>query len=188
MDRNHMLATAPPSAAPRDPDASQITTPASPQSAAHAQIPVQRVPSISGPFPPSYSQAHDSSVPTSLPATLHTSSHNERDVMLPPLSTVTRGQGLRDVNGFQQKPSSASGWPSLSPLGLPTTAKIDSPSTMDLDTGSNSVNSATSPDRYGDGRAPSVNLDDPDVRLAAEALGDLRAGMYHPDQRLPLTC
>lgn len=97
--------------------------------------------------------------------------------MLPPLSTVTRGQGLRDVNGFQQQLPTASGWPSLSPLGLPPTAKTDSPSTMDLDTGSNSVNSATSPDRYGDGRAPSVNLDDPDVRLAAEALGDLRAGM-----------
>jgi hypothetical protein len=50
---------------------------------------------------------------------------------------------------------------------------------MDLDTGTNSVNSNASPDRYdryGDGRAPSVNLDDPDVRLAAEALGDLRAG------------
>ena len=47
---------------------------------------------------------------------------------------------------------------------------------MDLDTGSNSVAGTASPDRYLDGRAPSVNLDDPDVRLAAEALGDLRAG------------
>jgi hypothetical protein len=35
---------------------------------------------------------------------------------------------------------------------------------MDLDVGSN-------------GRASSVSLDDPDVRMAAEALGDLRAGM-----------
>ena len=36
----------------------------------------------------------------------------------------------------------------------------------------NGIFSAASP-----GRAGSVNLDDPDVRLAAEALGDLRAGM-----------
>jgi hypothetical protein len=36
--------------------------------------------------------------------------------------------------------------------------------------------SAVSPDGRLDGRAGSVNIDDPDVRLAAEALGDLRAG------------
>lgn len=53
--------------------------------------------------------------------------------------------------------------------------RSDSPATtMDLD-GSNSVTSAPSPDRYNSNN--SVNLDDPDVRLAAEALGDLRAGM-----------
>jgi hypothetical protein len=59
---------------------------------------------------------------------------------------------------------------------------------MDFDIGSNSVNSAASPDRYGDGRAPSVNLDDPDVRLAAEALGDLRAGKntFIGDGRAPV--
>lgn len=54
----------------------------------------------------------------------------------------------------------------------------DSPARMDLDTSSNSVASAASPDRFLDGRASSVSLDDPDVRLAAEALGDLRAGRF----------
>ncbi|KAI0097303.1 transcription factor Opi1-domain-containing protein [Nemania sp. FL0031] len=38
-----------------------------------------------------------------------------------------------------------------------------------------STSSAASPDRLLDGRASSVSLDDPDVRMAAEALGDLRA-------------
>ncbi|KAI1147988.1 transcription factor Opi1-domain-containing protein [Nemania diffusa] len=43
---------------------------------------------------------------------------------------------------------------------------------MDAD---KSASSAPSPDRFLDGRASSVSLDDPDVRMAAEALGDLRA-------------
>ncbi|KAI1372840.1 transcription factor Opi1 [Hypoxylon crocopeplum] len=46
---------------------------------------------------------------------------------------------------------------------------------MDVDTSSSSGLSAPSPDRFQDGRASSVSLDDPDVRMAAEALGDLRA-------------
>lgn len=50
--------------------------------------------------------------------------------------------------------------------------------TMDMDTRSNSVVSMTSTEGPLDGRSGSVTLDDPDVRLAAEALGDLRAGMY----------
>ncbi|KAI0467955.1 transcription factor Opi1-domain-containing protein [Xylaria cf. heliscus] len=46
---------------------------------------------------------------------------------------------------------------------------------MDADTSSNGTMSAASPDRFQNGRSSSVSLDDPDVRLAAEALGDLRA-------------
>ncbi|KAI0909910.1 transcription factor Opi1-domain-containing protein [Ustulina deusta] len=46
---------------------------------------------------------------------------------------------------------------------------------MDTDISSNSTVSTASPDRFYDGRASSVSLDDPDVRMAAEALGDLRA-------------
>ncbi|KAI1420034.1 transcription factor Opi1-domain-containing protein [Xylaria sp. FL1777] len=46
---------------------------------------------------------------------------------------------------------------------------------MDVDISSSSSVSTASPDRFHDGRASSVSLDDPDVRMAAEALGDLRA-------------
>ncbi|KAI1113285.1 transcription factor Opi1 [Nemania sp. NC0429] len=46
---------------------------------------------------------------------------------------------------------------------------------MDVDASTRSVVSTTSPDRFQDGRASSVSLDDPDVRMAAEALGNLRA-------------
>jgi hypothetical protein len=60
---------------------------------------------------------------------------------------------------------------------------------MDLDASTNSVVSAASPD--GLARAGSVSLDDPDVRLAAEALGDLRADFIssppHRNTSLPLS-
>ena len=47
---------------------------------------------------------------------------------------------------------------------------VDSPQSMDVDR---------------EGRGNSVNIDDPDVRMAAEALGDLRAGMwYYPYSRI----
>lgn len=72
-------------------------------------------------------------------------------------------------------------WPSLNPFTTyytPSHAQpADSSARMDLDVSSNSAMSAASPDRYYEGRAASVSLDDPDVRMAAEALGDLRAGM-----------
>jgi len=55
-----------------------------------------------------------------------------------------------------------------------STAGVGSPSTMDID-GTNSDSRSR--------RAGSVlSMDDPDVRLAAEALGDLRAG-EHPSLR-----
>jgi hypothetical protein len=53
---------------------------------------------------------------------------------------------------------------------------MDAASAMDMDTRSNSVVSIASTDGPLDSRSASVTLDDPDVRLAAEALGDLRAG------------
>ncbi|GJC87684.1 clock-controlled protein 8 [Colletotrichum liriopes] len=75
-------------------------------------------------------------------------------------------------------------WPSLNPLTTfytPSHAQsADSPARMDLDVSSNSVMSAASPDRFYEGRAASVSLDDPDVRMAAEALGDLRAARHTP--------
>lgn len=77
-------------------------------------------------------------------------------------------------------PESAPHWPSLNPLTAyytPSHVQNGEPAMrMDLDASSNSGASAASPDRFLDGRASSVSLDDPDVRMAAEALGDLRAG------------
>ena len=80
-------------------------------------------------------------------------------------------------------------WPSLNPFSAYYTPSYvqaaDSPSRMDLDmtnTGSGGgggggpLMNPASPDRFLDGRSSSVSLDDPDVRLAAEALGDLKAG------------
>ncbi|PNY24046.1 Clock-controlled protein 8 [Tolypocladium capitatum] len=57
----------------------------------------------------------------------------------------------------------------------PPVHRPDSPAAMDLD--GSSIASATTPDYQLDGGPNNgLNLDDPDVRLAAEALGDLRAG------------
>ncbi|PHH85325.1 hypothetical protein CDD83_594 [Cordyceps sp. RAO-2017] len=53
----------------------------------------------------------------------------------------------------------------------PLVHQADSPATMDFD--ASSVVSAATSDRPFD--ANGINIDDPDVRLAAEALGDLRA-------------
>ncbi|OLN89057.1 Clock-controlled protein 8 [Colletotrichum chlorophyti] len=83
-------------------------------------------------------------------------------------------------------------WPSLNPLTTfytPSHAQpAHSPARMDLDVSSNSAISAASPDRFFEGRAASVNLDDPDVRMAAEALGELRADFINspPARNIPL--
>lgn len=89
---------------------------------------------------------------------------------LPSLSSVT--------SGLQPKPEprpAPTQWPSLNPYTVfysPGYAKpAEVPSRSDTDA------SAASPERYYDRRSGSVSLDDPDVRMAAEALGDLRAGM-----------
>ncbi|KAG6037448.1 hypothetical protein E4U41_005090 [Claviceps citrina] len=115
--------------------------------------------------------------------------HHDSDRVLPSLSSVTgvhalRGEAPRED---RQHPASHSShslpiqWPPLNgPLAYRQSSPAplnmhgaDSPSrTMDLD-GNNSVSSAPSPGRYSPSNC--VNLDDPDVRLAAEALGELRA-------------
>lgn len=142
--------------------------------------------------PPAYSQSaaaiHFPDVPTSdlvlpLPNRPRALSHDRdgasrNNNVLPPLSSLTGGQPL------PLRPETTHAWPPMQPLTsytpshaqAPQAPRMDSPNTMDLDASSNSVASAASPDRHQDGRASSVNLDDPDVRLAAEALGDLRAG------------
>ncbi|KAJ4251926.1 transcriptional regulator opi1 [Fusarium torreyae] len=143
--------------------------------------------------PPTYSNAISSNaikfpdVPdTDLPTSLAPLARLEADnaIKLPSLSSITSEMAL--------EPPKA--WPPLhpmpyhAPLGLQT---IDSPTRMDLDASSNSVVSAASPDRLLDARASSVSLDDPDVRLAAEALGDLRADFIssppHRNSSLPVS-
>lgn len=86
-------------------------------------------------------------------------------------------------------------WPSLNPYSAYYTpshveGKAD-PLRMEADSPSNSAISAASPETLDHDRSSSVSLDDPDVRLAAEALGDLRADFVssprHLDKSLPST-
>ncbi|KHN94927.1 clock controlled protein [Metarhizium album ARSEF 1941] len=106
--------------------------------------------------------------------------HHDNDKILPSLSSVTGVYGFRGdpLLDHQNLPPQPPHWPPLNgPLAFrqsPSASahRADSPATMDLD-GSNSVASAPSPDRHSSSN--SLNLDDPDVRIAAEALGDLRA-------------
>ena len=106
---------------------------------------------------------------------------NDNGNTLPSLSSVTGSQSfhvpsqLADPSNTSQPPPAPS-WPAQPHRESLQPRAAESPAKMDVDTSSNSVASTASPD-YFDGRASSVSLDDPDVRLAAEALGDLRAGM-----------
>jgi hypothetical protein len=66
---------------------------------------------------------------------------------------------------------------------------------LDIKAATNAVarTASPSPDHHHNGRSSSVSLDDPDVRLAAEALGDLRAGMSYSHMivlpgQLSVTC
>lgn len=134
--------------------------------------------------PPSYNNAISSAgiiklpdvptePPTPLPPLAFSNGNASPDVKLPSLSSLTNDIVLSPPpNGQWPSLNSLSAYHAPGPLGLQS---IDSPSRMDLDTCSNSVISAASPDTLHDARATSVSLDDPDVRLAAEALGDLRA-------------
>lgn len=78
-----------------------------------------------------------------------------------------------------QPPSRLRSWPSGNPYSAyyaPGHGRADSPLRMDVDTTTNATTRAPlSPDDMAV-RASSVSLDDPDVRMAAEALGHLRAG------------
>lgn len=139
------------------------------------------------PLPPpaaSTAAAHDT-LPTRLPPLAH---HDHDDRMLPSLSTITGDLAMRGGMA-PEHPSSLPPphWPppAFNASPSPSTAyrqtlphPPDSPATtMDFD-GSGSVTSAPSPERVYEGTPTSLTLDDPDVRLAAEALGDLRAGEF----------
>ncbi|KAI1812794.1 transcription factor Opi1-domain-containing protein [Poronia punctata] len=116
---------------------------------------------------------------------------------LPSLSSITSSASIspspltphHGSSSAPQRPPEApppvSHWPSLNPLtAYYTPSHVQDPEPplrMDVDSPNNnngrsgaSPNSASS-DQFHNGRSSSVSLDDPDVRMAAEALGDLRA-------------
>lgn len=126
--------------------------------------------------PPSYA-SHDPqtinlpSVPTADPPPIH----HER--VLPPLPPMPIESKYRQELAAEAPLT----WPSSNPLTAyyqpgpsqlspkPSTRRsTDSPNGMDLDL----------PDNRARRGGSVLSIDDPDVRLAAEALGDLRAGMF----------
>ncbi|KAH6664450.1 transcription factor Opi1-domain-containing protein [Halenospora varia] len=134
--------------------------------------------------PPSYSQSHDPqslefpSVPIADPPTVR---HERTLPPLPPAPAEPRHR--QEEHQFV--------WPSSNPLTAyyqpgpsqlspknSSTVGMDSPSRMDLDT----------PDSRGRRGGSVLSIDDPDVRLAAEALGDLRADFIQspPQQHVSL--
>ena len=127
--------------------------------------------------PPSYSQSHNSQplstinlAPTADPPPIH----HER--ILPPLPPAPAEPRFRPEPIIETQftwPSSnpltayyQPGPSALSPKNKSAHSSIDSPSGMDVDT----------PDSRGRRGGSVLSIDDPDVRIAAEALGDLRAG------------
>jgi transcriptional repressor OPI1 len=124
--------------------------------------------------PPSYAQSHDPqslsfpSVPTADPPSIH------RERTLPPLPPAPSEPRLRAEEHQFVWPSSnpltayyQPGPSQLSPKNKSSSYGVDSPGIMDIDT----------PESRGRRGGSVLSIDDPDVRIAAEALGDLRAGM-----------
>jgi hypothetical protein len=124
--------------------------------------------------PPSYSQFHDQQPhDMSSDPTPSDSSAVQHERALPSLPTAPAEAK------FASEPVAESqfAWPSSNPLTAyyqpgpsklsPKTKPSDSPKTMDVDT----------PDSRHWRGSSVLSMDDPDVRMAAQALGDLRAGM-----------
>ncbi|KAI1660634.1 transcription factor Opi1-domain-containing protein [Daldinia decipiens] len=161
--------------------------------------------------PPSYAQSHDlvglrfPDPPKTELAPIKSISPPSSDEKepdgnnhLPSLSTLTTSSAplytppQPSEPAYSPPPPPLTHWPSLNPLTAyynPSHAQnADSPMRMDVDASSSSGVSAPSPDRFQEGRASSVSLDDPDVRMAAEALGDLRADFVSspPNNHIPV--
>ncbi|KAK0121624.1 hypothetical protein ONS95_009912 [Cadophora gregata] len=129
--------------------------------------------------PPSYTQSHDPqslnfpSVPTADPPPIH----HER--VLPPLPPQPAEPRFRaEEHQFiwpSSNPLTAYYQPGPSALSPKTQSSMgmDSPKTMDLD----------GTDSRGRRGGSVLSIDDPDVRLAAEALGDLRADFVGSPQQ-----
>lgn len=158
--------------------------------------------------PPSYAfsqqQNHDPSTivfpdpPSTELAPLQLNAHENSVGSLPSLAyltgasattATTRRFGPSSANrdkSYSPPPSRIRTWPTGNPYSVYYTGghghPADSPARMDIDSMSSGTRGPLSPDIVG-GRASSVSLDDPDVRMAAEALGDLKAGksgLAHP--------
>lgn len=158
--------------------------------------------------PPSYAfsqqQNHDPSTivfpdpPSTELAPLQLNARENSVSSLPPLAYLTGASttitsrrfgpssATSDKSFSPPPPSRVRGWPTGNPYSAYYIGGYghlaDSPARMDIDSMSNGTRGPLSPDVMG-GRASSVSLDDPDVRMAAEALGDLKAGefeMRHP--------
>jgi len=127
--------------------------------------------------PPSYSQSH---VPrhVQLPPIPSVEPLSLDERLTAPTSSMSRESLPRPVEPVERyQPTS---WPSSNPFvsyyqqpqprnGSSSSRSlrgVDSPGAMDLD------------DSSGHRGGSVLSIDDPDVRLAAEALGDLRAGIY----------
>jgi len=91
---------------------------------------------------------------------------------LPPMQSPPLEQ-LQPTTEHNSIPTS---WPSSNPLTAYYQSSTDSPVPMDLDLDRERH-------RRG-GSVLSIDAGDPDVRIAAEALGDLRAGAYFPSLHL----
>ncbi|KAJ4135173.1 transcriptional regulator opi1 [Fusarium equiseti] len=177
MERNHMLDRETESRHPLGPP------------------PARPPPSLMALSPPAYSNValpnsrEFPDVPTSDPSTYlpPLARVADNDIKLPSISSLRSEMALEPPRAWGPLPPMPPNHAPM-PLGLQS---IDSPTRMDLDASSNSVVSAASPDRLLDARAGSVSLDDPDVRLAAEALGDLRADFIssppHTNSSLPVS-
>ena len=135
--------------------------------------------------PPSYTQSHDPSTLNfpAVPIADLPSIHHERT--LPPLPAV-RPEPVAAAESPQfawpsSNPLTAYYQPGPSQLSPKNKSAMNSPGGMDIDT----------PDSRGRRGGSVLSIDDPDVRIAAEALGDLRAGMenLHPSPtiRMPIT-
>lgn len=156
--------------------------------------------SAPGHSPPSYAFSQHNHDPATLKfpeapsaelAPLQFNTHDNHVNSLPSLASLT-GSSLSSSAGQLSRSSATSDtsysppsrprdWPSGNPYSAYYTAghgqSADSPAKMDIDSSSSGTRGPLSPDTMG-GRASSVSLDDPDVKMAAEALGDLKASKW----------
>lgn len=144
------------------------------------KIPALQLPPLALSFP------DDGPLPALAPIQpLHEKSGRPLDQTLPPLSSVTGAQSHAPIpkppepthpDSSQPYSRTINYWPSLNPFTTYyTPSYLKSPSNMDYE------------GRAGRSAA-SVSLDDPDVRIAAEALGQMKTGTAAEKLGLTVAC